>query len=88
MITWTKPLGCVNLQCSAEDDADHTFAKISCISEKDLLNTEEEFGVEPYCSIKSKIHLVSEKLAFQPFSDGVARPLRRFNTNTFCRSMS
>lgn len=57
-----------------------------CTLYEKSMRIEEWFADEPLCSIKGSIHRVRENFSFRPYSEGVARPSKRFFINIFYRS--
>lgn len=83
-----RALRCVRLQWITDVDTDYTSAQRDWSSEAHPLKAGEWFGVEPFCSSKSTIHVVQENLAFALYSKEVPWPLGRFYINRFYKAYS
>lgn len=68
----------VRLWRSTDNDIDYSLKKRGRCSGNQPLSAVECFGVEPFRSIRSTIHVVTENFAVDPYTEELRWPLRRF----------
>lgn len=76
------------LRWSTDEDIDYTLAQRDRSTKAKELKTVEQFGADPFRSIKSTIHVMRENFDVVPCYEETPWPSRRFCTNRFYKAFS
>lgn len=76
-------LRCVYLQCTTDEDNDHTFTEREQCFSAVVLKAGELLCVKPNCSVRSTLHVARDSVAVASYSKKVPRRLIRFYSNRF-----
>ena len=77
-----KVLVCVCLRWATEDGVDRTL-NIEASLQRNRVEAGEWYGLVPFSSIMSTVHILRSNIAIPPFSPQLPWPLHRFYINRF-----